>query len=240
MRRYLPPLAAAFIGTLAAPTAALAQDAIVTMDLNMRAGPSPEFPVVDVLPGNTPVDIHGCLAGYSWCDVSTESGRGWVYSAYLSYAAEGGYVPLVQYVSEIDVPIVTFSVGPYWDSYYRNRPWYVERSRWSDRWEVNWRDYRWDRRDDRADGWRERRVHRFEDRGDRGVDRVERRADRREAVQVRRVERQGPRVDRGDGRVDRSRDQMRQFRMEDRGAPRPSEIGDRSQRLDRGGRARDN
>ena len=96
----------------------------------MRAGPSTAFPVVDVVPGRTPVDVHGCVAGYSWCDVSADNNRGWVYAGYLSYPVRGSYVPLVEYVSEIDVPIVSFSVGSYWDSYYRGRAWYGERARW--------------------------------------------------------------------------------------------------------------
>jgi hypothetical protein len=41
----------------------------------------------------------------------------------LNYATRGSYVPLVEYVTEVEVPIISFSVGSYWDSYYRNRPW---------------------------------------------------------------------------------------------------------------------
>ena len=49
MRLYLTPIVAGLLAVAAAPAVALAQDAIVTTDLNMRAGPSPAFPVVDVL-----------------------------------------------------------------------------------------------------------------------------------------------------------------------------------------------
>ena len=237
MRRYVTPIAAGFIAVVAAPTVALAQDALVTVDLNMSAGPSTAFPVVDVVPGRTAVDIHGCVAGYNWCDVSANNNRGWVYAGYLSYAARGSYVPLVEYVSEIDVPIISFSVGSYWDSYYRNRPWYVERSRWRDRWQANWRDIRRDRREDRV----ERRIDRREDRVDRRQDRrelrAERRMDRREAVQERRSERRVNRVerrmDRRDDRVDRPRSGSRQIQRQERIAPRS---GDRGDRMDRGGR----
>jgi uncharacterized protein YraI len=62
MKCYLTPLLAGFV-VAAVPAVALAQDAIVTKDLNMRAGPSTDFPVVDVLPARTLVDVHGCVQG---------------------------------------------------------------------------------------------------------------------------------------------------------------------------------
>lgn len=204
MKRFFTPIAAGgLLALVAAPTAAIAQDAIVTIDLNMRAGPSTAFPVVDVLPDQTPVDVHGCIAGYSWCDVSADDNRGWVSAVYLSFAAEGSYLPIVEYVSEYEVPIVSFSVGNYWDSYYRSRPWYGERSRWRNRWEANWRDMQHDRRD--------LRVDRREDRLDRRDNRRDVRFEPREGFserprgEVRRMERQewsgsrsgGERMDRG-------------------------------------------
>ncbi len=240
MRRYITPIAAGFISLLAAPTVAFAQDAIVTTDLNMRAGPSTSFPVVDVVPGSTPVDIHGCVAGYSWCDVSADGNRGWVYSGYLSYAARGSYVPLVEYVSEIDVPIISFSVGSYWDTYYRGRPWYGERSRWGDRWQSNWRGIRRGQRDDRVERRIDRREDSVERRGDRRDMRGDRRVERRDGGQdgrsERRVNRVERRMDRGDGRVGRPGGDTRQLqRQEQRGAPRSDGRGDR-QRSERRGR----
>jgi uncharacterized protein YraI len=233
MRRYFTPIAAGIFAVIAAPAVALAQDAIVTVDLNMRAGPSTAFPVVDVVPERTPVDVHGCVAGYSWCDVSAAGHRGWVYAGYLSYAARESYVPLVEYVTEIDVPIISFSVGSYWDSYYRNRPWYRERTQWRDRWQANWRDIRRDRRDDRVERRIDRRDDRLDRRDDRRGVRVDRRMDRRESSQEQRSERRVNRVerrmDRRDGRLERPRGEMRQERT----APRS---GDRGERMDRGGR----
>ena len=251
MRRYVTSIAAGVLAMAALPAVASAQDAIVTVDLNMRAGPSTAFPVVDVVPGRTPVDVHGCVAGYSWCDVSADNNRGWVYAGYLSYPVRGSYVPLVEYVSDIDVPIISFSVGSYWDSYYRGRAWYGERARWRDRWEANWRGIRADRRDARVDrriDQREGRVHRRDRRVDRRIDRrddrldrresrrdnrVERRSDRREGVRERRVNRVERRMDRGD-RMDRTRGEMRQMQRQERASPRSGGGGD-----DRGRRGRD-
>lgn len=245
MNRYITLIAAGLIAVIAAPASASAQDAVVTVDLNMRAGPSTAFPVVDVVSEGTPVDVHGCVAGYSWCDVSAYDNRGWVSASYLSYAIRGSYVPLVEYVSEIDVPIISFSVGSYWDSYYRGRPWYGQRARWRERWETNWRDVRRDRRDFRV----ERRIDRRQDRLDRRENRVERRMDRREdradrrdrprddrverreRTQERRVNRVERRMDRRDGA--RQQREMRQMQRQERSAPRS---GDRGDRMDRGGR----
>jgi len=239
MRRCFTSIAAGgLLALIAAPTAAFAQDAIVTVDLNMRAGPSTAFPVVDVVPGRTPVDVHGCVAGYSWCDVSADDNRGWVSGAYLSYAARGSYVPLFEYVSEYDVPIISFSVGNYWDSYYRGRPWYGERSRWSSRWEANWRDMRRDRRDFRVDRRIDRREGRPDRRDDRRDMRTERRMDRREAAQdgarERRVNRVERRMDRRDGISERPRGEMREIQRQERSGPRGG-----GEHMERGQRGRD-
>ena len=97
--------------------------------------------------------------------MSADGNRGWVSGSYLSYGAAGGsYVPLVEYVSEYDVPIISFSVGTYWDSYYRNRPWYGQRARWRDRWDGDRRVLRRDRREDRVERRWDRRDGRV--RGD--------------------------------------------------------------------------
>jgi uncharacterized protein YraI len=248
MRPYVTSIAAGVLAIAALPAVASAQDAIVTVDLNMRAGPSTVFPVVDVVPGRTPVDVHGCVAGYSWCDVTADNNRGWVYAGYLSYSVQGSYVPLVEYVSDVDLPIISFSVGSYWDSYYRARPWYGERARWRDRWDTNWRgirserrdlrverridrsEGRADRRDARVDQRMERREYRFDRRDGRRQDRAERRGDRWEGVQERRVNR----VERRGERTDRPRVEMLDMPRQERVSP---QSGGGSE--DRGRRGRD-
>ncbi len=225
MRRYLMPMAAALVASTALPTAASAQDAVTTVYINMRAGPSTAFPVVDVIPSSEPVDVHGCVSGYSWCDVSAAGARGWVYADYLSYARGGSYVPLVQYAPEIDLPIIAFSVGSYWDTYYRDRPWYGERVRWGNRWRDNWRDIRRDYRVDRRRDRREDRVDRRQDRREAVRDRrrdarSEAREERRERVQERRRDN---RVERREQRRD-VRERRRESRSERRGGNRGARV----------------
>ncbi|WP_413188862.1 SH3 domain-containing protein [Paraburkholderia sacchari] len=99
--------------------------------VDLFAGPSEAYPVVSELGPNVPVTVMGCVSDYSWCDVALPGLRGWVYAEYLSYPYQGAYVPLIGYGAAIGLPIVTFSVGAYWGSFYRDRPWYGDRDRWA-------------------------------------------------------------------------------------------------------------
>lgn len=208
------------------PAVASAQTALVTTELNVRAGPSPEFPVVTTLPEDAHVTVHGCLAGYNWCDVSWQSERGWVYGAYLSYPYDNRYVVVSDYGDEIDLPIVTYSVGTYWDRYYRERPWYNTRSRWI----ASWRG------DDRGS----RRGYGYRTQDSERVDRIDRgrrfnntdRGDRRDRAK------QGDRSERRD-RVDGRREGMREGRdvraRQDRGVRTGENVQRQEGMRERGG-----
>ncbi|MFY9955782.1 SH3 domain-containing protein, partial [Bradyrhizobium sp.] len=119
------------------PTAALAAPGIVTTTVGLRAGPGEGFPTVDRIPGGARVNIHGCLRGTAWCDVSWSDDRGWVSSQYLEYLYRNRYVYLPDYVDEIDVPVVPFVLTSYWSSYYAGRPWYHRRAYWSGYWQSH-------------------------------------------------------------------------------------------------------
>ena len=119
------------------PTAALAAPGIVTTTVSLRAGPGEGFPTVDRIPGGARVNIHGCLRGTAWCDVSSSDDRGWVSSQYLEYLYRNRYVYLPDYVDEIDVPVVPFVLTSYWSSYYAGRPWYHRRAYWSGYWQSH-------------------------------------------------------------------------------------------------------
>jgi uncharacterized protein YraI len=119
------------------PTAALAAPGIVTTTVSLRAGPGEGFPTVDRIPGGARVNIHGCLRGTAWCDVSWSDDRGWVSSQYLEYLYRNRYVYLPDYVDEIDVPVVPFVLTSYWSSYYAGRPWYQRRAHWSGYWQSH-------------------------------------------------------------------------------------------------------
>lgn len=112
---------------------ACAQNAYTSRPMNVRAGPNRDYPLVAQLDEGTPLDVQGCLSDWSWCDVSFDDARGWIYAGGLSFVYEGERVPLYSYGPSLGLPIVTFSLLPYWDRYYRGRPWYGQRDDWSHR-----------------------------------------------------------------------------------------------------------
>ncbi|MDQ0588616.1 SH3 domain-containing protein [Variovorax paradoxus] len=116
------------------PLAAAAQQAFTRGAVNLRAGPSGDYPLVARLGPGQPLDVIGCTGGYSWCDVVLpDGGRGWVWARSLDYAYQEQRVPLATYAAVIGVPIVSFVIGSYWADYYRDRPWYGERRWWGSR-----------------------------------------------------------------------------------------------------------
>lgn len=119
---------------LLAPTAALAAPGIVTVSTGLRAGPGTGFPLVDRIPEGARVNIHGCLRGNAWCDVSFSDDRGWVSSQYLEYLYRNHYVYLPDYVDVIDVPVVPFVLTSYWSSHYGGRSWYRRHAYWNNYW----------------------------------------------------------------------------------------------------------
>lgn len=116
---------------LMAPAVAEAAEGFATANVNMRAGPSTQYPAVTVIPAGESVEIHGCLADVPWCDVEFYNGRGWVAGRYVQalYQQRRVYVD-PQYYRPLGIPTVVFSVGNYWDRYYRGRDFYDQRERW--------------------------------------------------------------------------------------------------------------
>ncbi len=122
------------IALCALPVVASAQQAFTSKSVNLRAGPGRDYPLVAGVGPGTPVTVMGCVSGYSWCDVVVPgNNRGWIYANNLNYPYQGNNVPIVNYGMAIGLPIVAFSIGSYWGSYYRNRPWYGNQSRWAHR-----------------------------------------------------------------------------------------------------------
>lgn len=106
---------------LALPVAALAADGYATGNVNLRAGPDASYPRIDTIPAGAPLDIQGCTSGWEWCDVVFEDERGWVAGNFIQYEYDDQYVLVPQYGARIGIPVVTFAIGAYWDSYYRNQ-----------------------------------------------------------------------------------------------------------------------
>ncbi|MBX3569085.1 MAG: DUF1236 domain-containing protein [Rhizobiaceae bacterium] len=75
--------------------AALAQSPVqATTNLNVRAGPGPQYPVIGVIGAGQEATLKGCIAQSKWCSVAEAGGDGWVYSDYLTGSFGGNTVVL--------------------------------------------------------------------------------------------------------------------------------------------------
>lgn len=85
----------------------------------VHAGPDAAFPEVTRLPAASNVHVVGCVSSRQWCDILSGRSRGWIRAADLRQTDRVGRAP-----------VVTFSVGEYWDAHYRSRPWFSRRDDW--------------------------------------------------------------------------------------------------------------
>jgi uncharacterized protein YraI len=116
------------------------------VNLNIRSGPSTRFPLVGVLGAGSELRIHGCLARYTWCDVSASGTRGGVSGAHIQLVDEARRVYVPAYAAHSGISIVTFDLTTYWNDYYRDRDFYAQYD--------TWRNYHWED-DDLPPGWRD-------------------------------------------------------------------------------------
>lgn len=156
--RYKLLAAITLTAFVALPALAQAAAGFATANVNMRSGPSTQYPAVTMIPVGAPLEINGCLNETPWCDVSFYGGRGWVAGRYIqaSYQSRRIYVG-PQYYRPLGIPTITFDFDDYWGRYYRDRDFYRNRDRWR-----------------RGPGWIDRRPSQSWDRGsdwDNGPDR---------------------------------------------------------------------
>lgn len=98
--------------------------AVATADVNLRAGPGTQYPPVSVIPYGHSVSLFGCTSGFTWCDISWGSARGWVAAAYLQVIYRGAPVVIDARVApRVGVNVVVFD-RDYWARHYVGRSWY--------------------------------------------------------------------------------------------------------------------
>ncbi|MBP0616027.1 SH3 domain-containing protein [Jiella mangrovi] len=225
--------AAVLAGVVALPVASAhaSERAIATTNVNLRAGPSTQYPVVDVLVAGEQLRLFGCLSTRSWCDVRFRGQRGWISANYI--ALTGGNYSGRHAFDPYTAPVITFSVDSYWGAHYSKRDFYRNRDRYDRGRGPDWRDG--DRGRDRRGRDADRGRDRDRDRDrDRRHDRGDRDHDRRDNAD------RGP--DRGFGALARDaerrgEDARRRGDRDDRGARRMRD-NDRGDRGDRGDRRR--
>ena len=248
MRRTGLKLAAAVAGLLAGPAAASALTAVTTEPLPLRAGPAGDFPVVDQVPADARVVVHGCVSAYRWCDVSWRDAHGWARGDELAYLEDSRRVSIIEYGPRVRLPIVAFSVDRYWDRHYRSRPFYSERARWRAVWRENDRGEGSSRRSEREERLKDTRSYRNMDRDndnrtDRRTEGNDRRTDRRSEGTDRRSEGTDRRSE-GTDRRSEGKEQLRDtrsYRSMDREDNRPNAsrgMRDRSSQNTTGGERR--
>ncbi|MER8976901.1 MULTISPECIES: DUF1236 domain-containing protein [unclassified Mesorhizobium] len=105
MKRILfPAVAGALIAMSGSALADTAVSAIT--DLNVRAGPGPQYPVIGVLAAGQSATLDGCIANSKWCTIAEANGQGWVYSDYVTADFGGSRVVLTQRPASADIAVV--------------------------------------------------------------------------------------------------------------------------------------
>jgi uncharacterized protein YraI len=139
--RWLPFIAGIIFAAWGTEHARAAQpNGYPLSNVNLRAGPDTEYPVIVTVPNRAPIAILGCLGDHTWCDVVFQDSRGWMRAIYLTGFYQGYYYPLRDYAPRLGYPVVDFDINEYWDAYYEDRPFYQERPRWSHAREEGWID----------------------------------------------------------------------------------------------------
>ena len=141
LRPFSNLLLALVVAVLATPAAAQEEpNGYPITDVNLRAGPGTEYPVLVTVPTDAPITILGCLEDYTWCDTIFEENRGWMSSIYLAGYYDGEYYLLSDYAPDLGYQAVTFDRAAYWDSYYQDQPFYNDRHRVTEARGEDWVD----------------------------------------------------------------------------------------------------
>lgn len=105
MKLILFPAVAAALAAMSG--VALAETAVSAVaDLNVRAGPGPQYPVIGVLAAGQSATLEGCIANSKWCTIAETNGRGWIYSDYVTADFGGNAVVLTRRPADAGIAVV--------------------------------------------------------------------------------------------------------------------------------------
>ncbi|MCA1367722.1 DUF1236 domain-containing protein [Bradyrhizobium sp. BRP14] len=102
--------AAGLILAAGVSTAGAAMSAMAVTDLNVRAGPGPQYPIVGLAARGSTAVLEGCIQGSNWCRVNVGGVAGWAYAKYLATGSGGSTVVISERRAELGVPVVTYEV----------------------------------------------------------------------------------------------------------------------------------
>jgi len=75
-------------------------------DLNVRAGPGPQYPVIGVIAAGQSATLSGCIEGSKWCTIAEAGGKGWVYSDYVTADFGGSRVIVTRRPADAGIAVV--------------------------------------------------------------------------------------------------------------------------------------
>lgn len=147
MKHIIPYMVAGLL-TTATWQNAEARTVVVT-NVNLRAGPDIDYPIVTRIGRNSNIEVYGCMDDWYWCDVGVGRYRGWMRGDAIYTWYDNRRITYVEAGPRLNVPIISFNIG-YWDEHYRGRPFYHDRGRWE---HYGYRDRgrNWHGRDDHDD-----------------------------------------------------------------------------------------
>lgn len=128
-KKYI--LVAALLTLTALPMQAQAYDGYAATRLNVRAGPSGNYPVTARIDARKTVNILSCTNNWVWCDVETRNARGWVAGKYLQGRHNNRNASVNVIGALLGLPVSTFNERTYWGNHYYDRDFYRTRYGWN-------------------------------------------------------------------------------------------------------------
>jgi uncharacterized protein YraI len=119
---------AAFLGLLMLPGAAHASNGVSLKAIDLRAGPSGDYPKIYHVRSNVGINVLGCLSNRRWCEVTVGGAHGWTQGSTLGVYDGRGHRHSILGGGDwayFGLPFITFNERDYWGRYYSDRDFYI-------------------------------------------------------------------------------------------------------------------
>ncbi len=98
-------------GLVLASTASVAlaeMSATTVTDLEVRAGPGPQYPSLGLATRGSAAVLDGCIEGSNWCRIDVNGMRGWAFAESLAIDQGGQSMIVEEHRVDLGVPVVTY------------------------------------------------------------------------------------------------------------------------------------